>query len=474
MWLNDGDGTFTDVTDYDVIVGGSDMGAVVADYHAVKTKKDLKRLANAYFEEMARNKFTPKNVALYTEIGMKWQPPPHGYNVDRPDNHFRLYDWDFTRFNRQLDHFVNKLKVNQVTIYHTNPQICNVFVHLPGKKRKKLERVPIRHTLVTGGQTYREATYVAYGDIDESHPVYGHPVIRISRGQYDHLVLEFFRAIAQNMDEHGWLDYATIMVDEMPDEPQLLHFLKLLKSDPLTARIKVGVCLQSLDYLYYKENEGDGDYAFNGRLDFYMPELCENYNRWDDHFFGDYRIPRQRRRLIPYVITTSRSAIDAPGVNNRLIGLDVFRRGGGGYLIWDTIVWDHPYGDHDRRHCVLKNPWVDPYVRHANGALSYFYPPRRDGLASKPDFTITPSARVMNFRKAVDDFEYAWLLEKAVERGRQRQVDTAEGERVLRDVSRFFHNPVHWSQNDAWYLELRQRMAKQIVALQAKRKGVET
>ena len=445
-----------------------DGGAVDSDYHGVHKKQDLQRLANAYFEEMARNKFTPKNAALYTEIGMRWDPPPEGYNIDKPENFFRLYDWDFTRFNLQLDHFINKLKVNQVTIYHTNPQISNVFVHLPGRDREQFQRTPIRHTLAMGWQTFRETTYVAYGKIDEKHPVYGQPVIEISRSQYDHLVLGFFRAIARNMDDHGWLDYATIMVDEMPNEPQLLHFLKLLKSDPLTAKIKVGACLQCVDYLYYREQVSEDRFAFNGLLDFYMPELCENYNRWDDCFFEDYSIPRQRRKVIPYVITTSRSAIDAPGINNRLIGLDVFRRGGGGYLIWDTFVWDHPYGDRDRAHGVMGNPWMDPYTRHANGALSFFYPPRKDGYAAEPDFTITPSVRVMNFRKAVDDFEYAYILEKLIDTAQGQDLDVSEAAAVLADISRFFHNSVHWSQNDAWYLELRHRIAKQIVRLQAR------
>jgi len=137
--------------------------AVVADYHDVHTKQDLQKLANAYFEEMARNKFTPKNVALFSEIGMKWSPPPEGYNVDKPGNYFRLYDWDFTQFNKQLDYFINRLKVNQVTIYHTNPMISNVFVHLPGEQRKQFQRSAPRQTLPMGWQTFREATYVRYG-----------------------------------------------------------------------------------------------------------------------------------------------------------------------------------------------------------------------------------------------------------------------------------------------------------------------
>jgi hypothetical protein len=43
-------------------------------------------------------------------------------------------------------------------------------------------------------------------------------------------------------------------------------------------------------------------------------------------------------------------------------------------------------------------------------------------------------------------------------------------EAVLRDVGGFFRGPVHWSQNDAWYVQLRERTARGIVALKQKRK----
>ena len=38
----------------------------------------------------------------------------------------------------------------------------------------------------------------------------------------------------------------------------------------------------------------------------------------------------------------------------------------------------------------------------------------------------------------------------------------------MKDISRFFYNGVQWSQNDAWYLELRERIAGAIVELRGK------
>ena len=40
------------------------------------------------------------------------------------------------------------------------------------------------------------------------------------------------------------------------------------------------------------------------------------------------------------------------------------------------------------------------------------------------------------------------------------------GQAALADLERFFPDTLHWSQNDAWYLELRDRLAQAIVDLQ--------
>ena len=72
-------------------------------------------------------------------------------------------------------------------------------------------------------------------------------------------------------------------------------------------------------------------------------------------------------------------------------------------LIWETIGWDHPYGD-------SRNPWEDPYTPHANRSLAYFYPPNRDGFSPEKDLSLTPSLRLESFRESVDDYEYARML----------------------------------------------------------------
>ena len=233
-----------------------------------------------------------------------------------------------------------------------------------------------------------------------------------------------------------------------------------------------------LSYFYYKENNDARHYAYNGLLDYYVPQIDEIYNRWEKHFVSDYQIKPDRNKMQGYKsIGSAQRAIDTPGLNNRLMGLDIFNRGGSGFLLSETFLYEslpyHDYpeyresGDPNNRlayQCV----WSSPYSRAGNGGFSVFYPPRRNGPSAAPDYTITPSLRVMTYREGVDDYEYVFLLENLIAQAEKKGIAAGDARQVIRDISRFFHNSVHWSQNDAWYLDLRERIAGVIVELQGK------
>jgi len=207
-------------------------------------------------------------------------------------------------------------------------------------------------------------------------------------------------------------------------------------------------------------NPDDDEYAFNRLLDQYIVETQENYNFMDKHYFPDHDIKLTRTKLWPYFTTTSRVVIDAPGINNRALGLEVFNLGGCGWLCWASMMWDTiPRTKTD-------NPWRDPWTGHGNGALAYFYPPDRNGVAPEPNWNIVPSVRVMTYREAADDFEYAWILENLIAQAEKQGVDASKAKAVISDIEKFFPATVHWSQNDAWFLELRDRIARAIVELQ--------
>ena len=323
-------------------------GKNLLQYHGMKTKEELKKLTRKYYDIMSINKFYPKSVALYSEIGMNWSPPPQGYNVDAPGNYFKLYDWDFTEFNSELKHYIDELKVNSVCLTHTNPSVSNMFKHLPGTELEQF--TPSTPHVTMAWQRFRELTFVAYGK--KEGDAYYDETIEISVEEFDRLTLDYYRTIAENLDKHGWLDKFYILFDETSNVKRTLHFLRLLKSDPLTAQLRVVGCIQGLEYFHYKEKPEDEDYAFKGLLT-YMPQNDENYNRWEKYFFTDYDIAPDRDKLWNYAVKTSRLAIDVPGINNRMIALDIFNRGGSGLSVWDTIFWGSIYEHHP-------NPWEDP------------------------------------------------------------------------------------------------------------------
>ena len=425
-------------------------------YHGVKTKQDLQRLARTYYEVMAREKFYPKNVALFTEVGMQWKPPPKGYQVAEAGNLFELVEWDFREFNRVLKHFIDDLKVNSVCLTHTNPSVSHIFKHLPGKPAKVWRSDPGHVTM--GWQTFCEMTQVTYSK--QPGDPWSDTSVEVSQQQWDRLVLDYYRAMARNLKTHGWLDKFYIFVDETAGTEKILHLVRLLKSDPETAAIRFAHCLQGFESLWHQE---DGEYQFN-KLVTHVPQIDENYYRWEDYFWDDYQIPRDRDRLWSYAAYSSRLGINVPGMSNRQVGLEVFHLGGSGYVIWDTLMWHHAYGEKDDPH----NPWQEPFTRLANGALCFFYPPRREGLATAPDFTVTPSLRIMTFRESVDDYEYARILEELVERAKSKGDDVSDAAHVLDDIQRMFPSSVEWTLNDAWYLQLRDRMARAIVRLRQK------
>jgi hypothetical protein len=427
------------------------------DYHGLSSNDDLKALGRAYYDVMADNKICPKTVALFAEIEMSWSPPPKGYNVDAPGNFFELQDWNFSEFNDTLSHFIDEKKVNSVCLNHTNPTCANLFKHLPGKRLDGPARSSPHTTMAW--QTFRKMTHIVYGKTpqDEGQDI----SIEVTQKQWDDLVLKYYRRIAQNLEKHGWLDRTHILIDETENPKRLNHFLGLLKSDPMTSRIRTIACIQGLSLVTaHHSGHAEKNFDFRRLIDTWVPQFDENYDRWMPYYWSDYDMTPDRDRLWSYLVTSSRLTIDTPGINNRLIALDTFRRGGSGLLIWETFAWDNVYDGSG-------NPWQDPYTRLGNGSLTYFYPPTRDGESSKrPDFTITPSLRLETLREGIDDFEYAQILENLVEIGRSKNIDVVEGETVQKDLRRFFPSNTHWSQNNAWYLTLRDRMAQTIVRLQ--------
>ena len=116
-------------------------------------------------------------------------------------------------------------------------------------------------------QRFRERTFVAYGK--KEGDAYYDETIEISVEEFDRLTLDYYRTIAENLDKHGWLERFFIFFDETTNLERTLHYMRLLKSDPLTARIKIIACMQGLEYFQHKENPDDANYALFTKKKYY-------------------------------------------------------------------------------------------------------------------------------------------------------------------------------------------------------------
>ena len=65
-------------------------------------------------------------------------------------------------------------------------------------------------------------------------------------------------------------------------------------------------------------------------------------------------------------------------------------------------------------------------------------------------------------------YEYARILEELIAQADAKGIDTAKNKAVIGDIARYYPSSVEWSLNDAWYLDLRDRMARAIEDLRNK------
>ena len=59
-------------------------------------------------------------------------------------------------------------------------------------------------------------------------------------------------------------------------------------------------------------------------------------------------------------------------------------------------------------------------------------------------------------------------LDNLITAGKRQGLDVSAGDRVIADIARMFPSSVEWTLNDAWYLELRERIANAILDLKAR------
>ncbi len=287
----------------------------------------------------------------------------------------------------------------------------------------------------------------------------------ITQAQYDKLLVDYWKAVAQNFIDNGWIDYVYIMIDESRSDSndayeykKMKHFIEVLKSDPVTAQIDIvhTINYQSI-YVWKEFPDTETEPSFKGLIDIWTPYNGEDhYNYYEPYYFTENDINPAKMWL--YYVRSVHQNLDTYGLNNRCLPVKGYFFGSTGFLHWASIIYERPAPYN------TINPRIDAYNYYGNGSTSYFYPP---GVVPSPtpDFTITPSARLEMQREGIEDFEYMVILDDAMAAAAAAAIDTSTAVSLKEQFQRMFIHSTSWSLNDEFYMLMRKRIMDEIDVL---------
>ncbi|MEW5900697.1 MAG: DUF4091 domain-containing protein, partial [Acidobacteriota bacterium] len=164
--------------------------------------------------------------------------------------------------------------------------------------------------------------------------------------------------------------------------------------------------------------------------------------------------------------------IDHPAVNLRLWLWMSYKYNLKGILVWRANYWSSPTVFPGR---LTQNPWADPMsytvgygtpygqVNYwGNGDGRFLYPPNKDPNRDKAKYLCGPinSLRWEILREGVEDYEYFWLLEKAVREAPPQKKKLAEKGRALLQIpAKIFRSGQDYSKDASVLLAYRSRLA---------------
>jgi Glycoside hydrolase 123, catalytic domain len=174
--------------------------------------------------------------------------------------------------------------------------------------------------------------------------------------------------------------------------------------------------------------------------------------------------------------------IDHPAVNLRLWLWMSYKFGLKGILVWEAMYWtsgnvfpaDRP-----------QNPWADPMSYTSgygtaygevkcwgNGDGRFIYPPNRRVGADKEKYLSGPvnSVRWEILREGLEDYEYLWLLERAVKSAPEKHKALAgEGRKLLDLPAALFTSGREYTKDPRVILDYRKKIGEALAAFSAAR-----
>jgi hypothetical protein len=278
--------------------------------------------------------------------------------------------------------------------------------------------------------------------------------------EYDRLLSQYLRLVEKHLAENGWLGKEYIYWFDEPD-PKDYPFvrdgmLSIRRAAPRLTR-------------FITEHKPGPDIMDVSEIG------CTIFHRVEPAVVA--QLSRQGREFWSYLCTGPKAPwvtlfIDHPAVNLRIWLWMSYKFNLKGILVWRANYWNSPTVFPREQ---VQNPWEDPMsytvgygtpygqvLYWGNGDGRFLYPPNRKPNEDRTKYLVGPvnSVRWEILREGVEDYEYFWLLEKAVRNapsGKSRLAE--EGRRLLDFAPELFRSGQDYTKDPKVLLKHRNRIA---------------
>ena len=396
----------------------------VATFHGYDTRKryakpadnPLLKLARDYVQRLMDFHVEPHAAALMAAINYKVE------NV--PDGAPRLTDWDFTEYDRSLEMFKRR-GGRDIFVMHTNGEVISRFS-------------------LSNNHTYSPKP--APAGTPRWH--------QLAEDDYWRFVSGYLETIAAHLAEKGWLDGASVLIDESAAETYatIRRFAEAVRAQPHARRLRLIHSSNHASAAYATRVSGraEGPLMLEGALDVFMPENNDHFNDWPEaDIWPADRGPRPTHWV--YFVETDLLDIPHAGVSTELLPLKCRWLGAEGMYIWGSFIWSLPYARRegtplgDGTWGPVMNPWINPNYHHGQGLLAFFYPPDPRGSAKEPTPKLTPSYRLALLRDGLQDNALWRIVQAGVDdAGKPVRVPETVRRALQSQLDATFINPVQW------------------------------
>lgn len=284
--------------------------------------------------------------------------------------------------------------------------------------------------------------------------------------EYDSLLSRYLGEVERHLEKNGWLGKEYVYWFDEPD-PKDYPFVRegminIRKAAPRLTR-------------FITEHRPGPDIMDVSEIS------CTIFDRVEPKTVAE--LSAKGRQFWSYLCTGPKAPwvtlfIDHPAVNLRLWPWMAYRFGLKGFLVWEAMYWTSgnvfPAGQ-------PQNPWADPMsytsgygtpygqVRYwGNGDGRFLYPPNRNVAKDKTKYLCGPvnSLRWEFLRQGLEDYEYFWLLERAVMAAPGKKRELAGAVRKLLDIPEaIFASGREYTKDPRVLFDYRKKVGEAIEAL---------